>query len=42
VDGGFSFIIPDQTEHYVVALDDISDATDYNALIYDRVIPVAG
>ena len=39
VDGGFSFIIPDQTEHYVVALDDISDATDYNALIYDRVIP---
>ena len=42
VDGGFSLITPDQTEHYVVALDDISDATDYNALIYDRVIPVAG
>ena len=39
VDGGFSLITPDQTEHYVVALDDISDVTDYNALIYDRVIP---
>ena len=38
-DGGFLFLVPDQAEHYVVALDDISDATDYDALIYDRVIP---
>lgn len=31
--------IPSQDEHYVVALDDISDETDYNALIYDRIVP---
>ena len=38
-DGSFLFLTSDQAEHYVVALDDISDATDYDALIYDRVIP---
>ena len=38
-DGGFLLLVSDQAEHYVVALDDISDATDYDALIYDRVIP---
>lgn len=38
-DGTFS-ISAAQDEHYVVALDDTSDSTDYNAQIYDRVTGV--
>ena len=41
VDGTFFFgLVGGETEHYVVTLDDTSDATDYNALIYDRVLGV--
>ena len=38
-DGTFS-IPAIEDEHYVVALDDTSDSTDYNAQIYDRVTGV--
>ena len=38
-DGTFSLKVGDG-EHYVVALDDTSDSTDYNAQIYDRVTGV--
>ena len=39
-DGSFSIGgAIDNEEYYVVALDDTSDVTDYNALIYDRIIP---
>ncbi|MFW6001922.1 MAG: DUF2341 domain-containing protein [archaeon] len=38
--GEFAFTgMKNNDEHYVVALDDISDETDYNALIYDRIVP---
>lgn len=37
--GAFSIGGLKTEEHYVVALDDISDDTDYNALIYDRIVP---
>jgi len=40
-DGTFLFdSLINNDEHYVIALDDTSDATDYNALIYDRIVPV--
>jgi len=39
-DGTFYLTTESDEEHYVIALDDTSDATDYNALIYDRVTPI--
>jgi hypothetical protein len=39
-DGSFEILLGSDSEVYAVALDD-SDGTDYNALIYDRIIPVA-
>lgn len=38
-DGTFTLYTATLDEHYVVALDDTSDATDYNALIFDRITP---
>jgi hypothetical protein len=38
-DGSFEILLGSDSEVYAVALDD-SDGTDYNALIYDRIIPV--
>jgi len=40
-DGTFIAYTDTQGEHYVVALDDITDENNYNALIYDRIIPGA-
>ena len=38
-DGSFSFSgVMSNTEYYVIALDDIEDETDFNALIYDRIM----
>jgi len=39
-DGSFEIGFASQDEVYVVALDDTSDADDFNALIFDRIVPV--
>lgn len=39
-DGSFSFSDLLGVPHYIVALDDTADATDFNALIFDLVYPV--
>jgi len=38
-DGTFTLYTETLDEHYVIALDDTGDATDYNALIFDRITP---
>lgn len=40
-DGSFTFADVVNENHYVVALDDETDADDFNALIFDFIIPVA-
>jgi len=40
-DGRFEIELFSQDEVYAVALDDTSDADDFNALIFDRIVPVS-
>lgn len=41
LDGSFTFdCLISGEEHFIIAFDDTSDATDYNAVIYDRVVGV--
>lgn len=38
-DGTFSITVPNE-EHYLIFLDDETDGTDYNAIIFDRITPI--